>query len=109
MQVDAKTGKIYLNIPEVNGSGNDTSPGAVVVIDPKSMSVEKVFRIPLSACTGPMGMTIGPENQILLGCTIRITLRARGLEVAQRCRGRAPAEVVRSWHLCTRLCPAPSR
>jgi len=68
-QWDAKTGKIYVNIPENNGSGNDTSPGAVVVIDPKSMSVEKVFTIPLSACTGPMGMAIGPENQILLGCS----------------------------------------
>lgn len=44
-------------------------PGAVVVIDPVSMSVEKVFTIPLSACTGPMGMAIGPENQILLGCS----------------------------------------
>jgi hypothetical protein len=33
------------------------------------MSVEKVFTIPLSACTGPMGMAIGPENQILLGCS----------------------------------------
>jgi hypothetical protein len=68
-QWDAKTGKIYLNIPEVNGSGSDTTPGAVVVIDPVSMSVEKVFTIPLSACTGPMGMAIGPENQILLGCS----------------------------------------
>jgi hypothetical protein len=68
-QWDAKTGKIYVNIPENNGSGNDTSPGAVVVIDPKSMSIEKVFTIPLSACTGPMGMAIGPENQILLGCS----------------------------------------
>jgi hypothetical protein len=68
-QWDAKTGKIYLNIPENNGSGNDTTPGAVVVIDPKSMSVEKVFTIPLSACTAPMGMAIGPENQILLGCS----------------------------------------
>jgi hypothetical protein len=68
-QWDAKTGKIYLNIPEVNGAGNDSSPGAVVVIDPKSKSVENVFTIPLSACAGPMGMAIGPENQILLGCS----------------------------------------
>jgi hypothetical protein len=33
------------------------------------MSVEKVFTIPLSACTGPMGMAISPENQILIGCS----------------------------------------
>jgi hypothetical protein len=69
-QWDAKTGKIYLNIPAVNGlPGLDSVPGAVVVIDPVSMSVENVFTIPLSACTGPMGMAIGPENQILLGCS----------------------------------------
>jgi hypothetical protein len=69
-QWDAKTGKIYLNIPAVNGTpGFDTVPGAVVVIDPVSKSVENVFTIPLSACTGPMGMAIGPENQILLGCS----------------------------------------
>jgi hypothetical protein len=65
-QWNAKTGKIYLNVPEVNGSGN---PGAVLVIDPKSMGVEKIFPIPLSACNGPRGMAIGPENQILIGCS----------------------------------------
>jgi hypothetical protein len=69
-QWDAKTGKIYLNIPAVNGPpGIDSVPGAVVVIDPVSMSVANIFTIPLSACTGPMGMAIGPENQILLGCS----------------------------------------
>jgi hypothetical protein len=69
---DAKTGKIYLNIPANNGPTMppaDSVPGAVVVIDPVSMSVVNVFTIPLSACTGPMGMAIGPENQILLGCS----------------------------------------
>jgi hypothetical protein len=69
-QWDEKTGKIYVNIPANNGPPKmDTVPGAVVVIDPISMSEETFFTIPLSACAGPMGMAIGPENQILLGCS----------------------------------------
>jgi hypothetical protein len=62
------TGKIYLDIPEVNGPGDFSVPGAVMVIDPKAMKVEKIFDIPLDACTSPNGMAIGPHNQILIGC-----------------------------------------
>jgi hypothetical protein len=67
-QWSPETGKITLNIAEVNGKGDDSSPGAVVVIDPKTMNVEKTFTIPLDACTHPTGQAIGPHNQILLGC-----------------------------------------
>jgi hypothetical protein len=63
-----RTGMFYLNIPEVNGPGNDTQPGAVLVISPQTMSVVQTFNIPLSSCAGPQGMALGPENQILLGC-----------------------------------------
>jgi hypothetical protein len=69
-QWDPEAGKIYLNIP-----GTVSVSGAVLVLDPKTISnpkaaafVEKVFTIPLDACIGPMGMAIGPHNQILLGC-----------------------------------------
>jgi hypothetical protein len=67
-QWNPRTGKFYLNIPEVNGPGNDTKPGAVVVISPQTMAIEDTFSIPLDKCAGPQGMAIGPENQILLGC-----------------------------------------
>ena len=67
-QWSRRTGKFYVNIPEVNGPGNDTQPGAVLVISPQTMKVEKTFTIPLGVCAGPQGMAIGPENQILLGC-----------------------------------------
>jgi hypothetical protein len=88
-QWDAKTGKIYLNIPAVNGPlGTDSVPGAVVVIDPVSMSVENVFTIPLSACTGPMGMAIGHENQILLGCSANGTPQKLGDHQQTERRGR---------------------
>jgi hypothetical protein len=65
------TGKFYQNVPEVNGPGNDTAPGAVAVINPKTMTVEQMFPIPLDDCAGPQGMALGPHNQILLGCNAK--------------------------------------
>jgi hypothetical protein len=68
-QWDRRTGKFYVNIPEVNGPGNDTAPGAVVVITPGTPAViDAVWSVPLGKCAGPQGMAIGPDNQILLGC-----------------------------------------
>jgi len=67
-QWDRRTGKFYINIPEVNGPGNDTQPGAVVTFSPQTMQIENVFTIPITHCAGPQGMTIGPDRQILLGC-----------------------------------------
>jgi hypothetical protein len=63
-----KTDKFYLNIPEVNGPGNDTADGAVLVIDPTTMQIVKTFDIPVNQCSGPQGMALGPSPQILLGC-----------------------------------------
>jgi len=67
------TGLFYLAIPEVNGPGDDTAPGAVVVIDPKTVDgttakIAKIFNINHDDCAGPQGMALGPSNQILLGC-----------------------------------------
>lgn len=67
-QWNQRTGKFYVNIPEVNGPGNDTQPGAVLVISPQTLAIEDTFNIPLDQCAGPQGMAVGPENQILLGC-----------------------------------------
>lgn len=70
-QWDQRTGNFYVNIPEVSGPGNDTAPGAVVVISPKAADLGEildVFSIPLGECAGPQGMAIGPDRQILLGC-----------------------------------------
>jgi hypothetical protein len=61
----------YLNIPEVNGSGNDTADGNVYVISPKTMTVVDKFDIPTSKCAGPQGMAIGPVKDILLGCNAK--------------------------------------
>ena len=67
-QWDRRTGKFHINIPEVNGPGNDTQPGAVVTISPDTMQIDAVDSIPISQCAGPQGMAIGPDHQILLGC-----------------------------------------
>jgi hypothetical protein len=68
-----QTGLFYQNVPEINGPGNDTAPGGIAVIDPKTAlkgkpTVAKVFTIPLEDCAGPQGMAIGPNDQILEGC-----------------------------------------
>jgi hypothetical protein len=58
----------YLNLPEVNGPGNDTADGNVVVINPHTFQIVQTFDIPVAKCAGPQGMAIGPAPQILLGC-----------------------------------------
>jgi hypothetical protein len=70
-QFNTRTELIYLNLPEVNGNGNDTKPGRVEVIDPVKMEVIRFFTIPLPKCAGPQGMAIGPAPQILLGCNAK--------------------------------------
>jgi hypothetical protein len=68
---DHRTGKFYLNIPEVNGPGTDTQPGAVMVFSPQSdgtLQIDNVLSVPITNCAGPQGMAIGPDHQILLGC-----------------------------------------
>ena len=67
-QWDADTAMFYLNIPEVNGPGDDSADGSVYVISPKTMTIVKKYDVPVAKCAGPQGMAIGPNNQILLGC-----------------------------------------
>jgi hypothetical protein len=67
-QWDKDTGHFFINIPEVNGPGNDSQPGAVLEINPVTHAILHQFNIPLASCAGPQGMAIGPSPQILLGC-----------------------------------------
>jgi len=69
-QWNPRTGNFYLNIPEVNGPGDDSVPGAVLVINPVSRQITQTFPIPVAACAGPAGMAIGPDPQIILGCSV---------------------------------------
>ena len=87
-QWSPRTGKFYLAVPQVPFPGivskaaNDT-PGVVLEINPVSLKVTNVFSIgfgflpavttpptPATAfCLGPQGMAIGPQGEILLGCS----------------------------------------
>jgi hypothetical protein len=67
-QFNPRDGNIYLTIPEISGAGDNSSPGGVVVFDPLSRTILRTMVIPLSSCTGPQGLTIGPAPQIGLGC-----------------------------------------
>jgi hypothetical protein len=62
-QYDPATGMFYLDIPQ---DGADQNVGATVVINPKTFTVETVFKI--LGCQ-PTGMALGPRNQALLGCS----------------------------------------
>jgi hypothetical protein len=68
-QWDPRTRLFYLNIPENNGPGDDSKPGAVAVIDPKTRQVVDLFKVDHAKCAGNQGMSIGPDHQILLGCS----------------------------------------
>jgi hypothetical protein len=60
--------RFYLNIPEVNGPGDDSAPGAVLRINPVTRKVEAVYNVNHNLCAGPQGMALGPGSQIALGC-----------------------------------------
>ena len=63
-----RDGMIYLSIPELNGPGDNSVPGGVVVINPVTRAIVRTMVIPQSACSAPQGLAIGPPNQIGLGC-----------------------------------------
>ena len=62
------TASFYINLPEVGGTGNNAVPGQVVVIRGQTLNILAAYTIPVTACSGPQGMAIGPAPQILLGC-----------------------------------------
>ena len=77
-QWNPTTRRFLLNIPEISGPGDDTVPGAVVVINPNVGPLPPAaygvsfFTVPIANCAGPQGMAIGPvivgTSTVLLGC-----------------------------------------
>ena len=69
-QWDPGTGLFYLNLPEVNGPGDDSAPGQVRLLSAATLSDVGFFNVDHTQCAGPQGMAIGPRpgNDILLGC-----------------------------------------
>jgi hypothetical protein len=66
---DPRTERYYLNLPGTFDSSMNPLPGVVLVIprDPP-FHVEKVLPVD-PTCVAPAGLTIGPDHQILLGCS----------------------------------------
>jgi len=65
---DPGTRKFYIFIPEVSGPGGSGPDGGVARIDPHSTGgVEKLF--PVRFCQ-PAGLTLGPRQDLLLGCSV---------------------------------------
>jgi hypothetical protein len=68
-QYDPRSHRFLLNLPEINGPGDNTGNGAVAVINPHDLTKpERIFVLDHNKCAGPQGMAIGPDHQVLLGC-----------------------------------------
>jgi len=61
---DAGTGRFYISIPQVGSNAKD---GAVARINPNTGTVDALF--PVEFC-GPAGLTLGPNQDLLIGCSV---------------------------------------
>jgi hypothetical protein len=75
-QWDPNLNRVLLNVPEINGPGDDTKPGMVFTINVGAGTVSPptgslTGNVDITQCAGPQGMAIGPRpttNDVLLGC-----------------------------------------
>jgi hypothetical protein len=71
-QWNPRDGNIYVSVPEVNGPGDNSAPGAIARISPTTMQILAAPLIPIAACSGPQGLAIGPVvgsfGEMLAGC-----------------------------------------
>ena len=58
-----RDGNFYQNVP------NDPNPGDQVLVISPTTPLKVVRSITINDCSGVRGMAIGPDNQILIGCT----------------------------------------
>jgi hypothetical protein len=69
---DARSGRFYISIPEVNctsgpNCGGGGADGAVARINPATGQVDALF--PVKYCQ-PAGLRLGPKQDLLLGCSV---------------------------------------
>jgi hypothetical protein len=71
-QFNPRDGFIYVSVPEINGPGDNSAAGGVSRINPVTLHVVATAVIPITACSGPQGLAIGPlvgsYGQMLTGC-----------------------------------------
>jgi hypothetical protein len=63
-QWSPKTGLFYVSVPQIVST--DATQGGIAVIDPSSQKVTAVY--PVSNCS-PAGLSLGPDNQAIIGCS----------------------------------------
>lgn len=71
---EPKSRRFYISIPEVNGV---TSDGAVKKINPHTGAVEATFLVKFCQ---PAGLTVGPKQDLLLGCSVVFNSNPAGAE-----------------------------
>jgi hypothetical protein len=62
---EPRTRKFYVSIPEVNGPGDGSGPNGAVAVVTLGGHVDL---LPVDRCQ-PAGLTLGPDNVMLLGCS----------------------------------------
>jgi hypothetical protein len=65
-QWSAQTGLIYVSVPQIVPGSDNANKGGIAVIDPRTMKVLNTYEV--DNCS-PAGLTIGPNNQALIGCS----------------------------------------
>jgi hypothetical protein len=63
-QWSPKTGLFYVSVPQIVST--DATQGGIAVIDPSSQKVTAIY--PVSNCS-PAGLSLGPDNQAIIGCS----------------------------------------
>jgi hypothetical protein len=63
-QWSPSTGMFYISVPQIDP--NNPAQGGISVIDPSSMKVVATY--PVTNCS-PAGLTLGPHDQALIGCS----------------------------------------
>jgi hypothetical protein len=102
-QWDARTNLIYLNLPEVNGPGNDTANGGVVVLNGAKAAlgagaIVATWSVPVANCNGNAGMAIGPRREIALNCgRSGVTNKGNGSVVISDLSGAVVAALPSVW------------
>jgi hypothetical protein len=64
---EPRSGRFFLSLPELNGPGGTGATGAVARINPSDGTVEHLHLV--SHCQ-PAGLTVGPNDELLVGCSV---------------------------------------
>jgi hypothetical protein len=64
---EPRSGRFFISIPELNGPGGSGPTGAIARINPGNGVVEHLHLV--SHCQ-PAGLTVGPNEELLVGCSV---------------------------------------